>query len=389
MEKSYFLALPSKACDPRYKGPNAEEFIQLLAAMRQCGFHVECPLEEADWEPDSLPGKPSVTMRHRLDTIRSVDRVIAFPKAGDETSPGIMMYVGYAVGIGKPVTVVLNGEDGFDQEWQLAGLSHLKRRDDLHLIDLISYTGSIVHCWDKLRDAMLGTSRTMEKQHSALTDCPFGLDYAWYWEHRTDLFAKWFDGKREVIHYDKVGLCTVKPKRIATEIAHSFSGVRVLDAFAGIGGVAIALARSGKTVLAVESDAARCKMLRENVRLYGVDESVEIINADVLELYQDLDFDCLYLDPSWGGPSYRDTKSFRFNHFKAGRRTSGSFVKNMIRHAFERHREVGITLPNNFHFPELTQLHRSLCRKLGTDERQLRLQWGQLKDRVLFMTVFM
>ena len=52
---------------------------------------------------------------------------------------------------------------------------------------------------------------------------------------------------------DREGLFSTKPEGIALQIARNTPGTVVLDAFCGVGGSAIAFARAGKRVVAVDN----------------------------------------------------------------------------------------------------------------------------------------
>jgi 16S rRNA (guanine(966)-N(2))-methyltransferase RsmD len=84
-------------------------------------------------------------------------------------------------------------------------------------------------------------------------------------------------------------------------------GARVLDLFAGAGGVGLeALSRGAAEATFVERDARAIAALRENVEALGVGEAARVRRADVLRdleaLYRAGErFDIVFLDPPYDG----------------------------------------------------------------------------------------
>ncbi len=83
------------------------------------------------------------------------------------------------------------------------------------------------------------------------------------------------------------------------------AGARVLDLFAGAGGVGLeALSRGAAHATFIESDAPAVAALRDNVKGLGVGALVRVRRADVLRelpsLYRDGElFDIVFLDPPY------------------------------------------------------------------------------------------
>ena len=88
-------------------------------------------------------------------------------------------------------------------------------------------------------------------------------------------------------------------------LAPRLPGARVLDLFAGAGGVGLeALSRGAAHATFVESDARAVTALRDNVEALGVGGLVRVRRADVLRelaaLYRDGErFDVVFLDPPY------------------------------------------------------------------------------------------
>lgn len=129
--------------------------------------------------------------------------------------------------------------------------------------------------------------------------CPYGPEYQPFWDMRYELFTR-FD-EAEV---DAGGLYTMVPEAHALEMARRARGRTVLDICSGIGSMSIAFARCGQQVIAVEIDARRAAMAAHNARLYGVQDRIQAIAADITAASTlralPRDIDTVWLDPPWG-----------------------------------------------------------------------------------------
>ncbi|HEY8127031.1 MAG TPA: methyltransferase domain-containing protein [Methylocystis sp.] len=197
-------------------------------------------------------------------------------------------------------------------------------------------------------------------------DNPFGENAQKYWDRRYALFSKWDEG----VETDEIGLFSVKPERFALDVAKLLKGHTVLDAFCGIGGSAIAFARCGKRVIAVDIDRDRLSMAKRNADVYGVSEHIEFIHGDVLEAYPKLSFDALNIDPPWGGPEYFKKARFGWRDFSPN-------PLPLIQRAIHSGVAVAVGLPANFSEDELREL------PAGTVLRESRDA-----TRVLFRTAY-
>ena len=108
----------------------------------------------------------------------------------------------------------------------------------------------------------------------------------------------------------------VTPENIAAYISTRMSRKEVIhDCCSGVGGNSIQFALKGMRVIAVDLNAARLNMLRNNARVYGVMERIESINRDVVDYLDDLSDDrdryleAFFISPPWGGHHCRDKQS--------------------------------------------------------------------------------
>ncbi|MEV1020958.1 methyltransferase domain-containing protein [Streptomyces sp. NPDC050264] len=87
---------------------------------------------------------------------------------------------------------------------------------------------------------------------------------------------------------------------VATYRAESFRALgvsSVADLCCGIGGDAIALARAGISVLAVDRDPETCAVARANAAALGLDDLIEVREADVTEV-DTTPYDAVFVDPA-------------------------------------------------------------------------------------------
>jgi SAM-dependent methyltransferase len=103
-------------------------------------------------------------------------------------------------------------------------------------------------------------------------------------------------------HDDAIGRMSLTPEPLAMRMAAWAQGRAVVDAGCGIGGNAIAFARAGCRVLAIEADAARLELARHNATVYGVARQIEFVHGDALVLVPERRDPerILFVDPPWG-----------------------------------------------------------------------------------------
>jgi tRNA (adenine57-N1/adenine58-N1)-methyltransferase len=99
-------------------------------------------------------------------------------------------------------------------------------------------------------------------------------------------------------HFERTG-APMMPRDVGLVVGHT--GVadddRVLDAGTGTGVLAAYLARCGATVRTYERDADFAAVARENMRLAGVDDRVEVRTGDITDALNELGtFDVVTLD---------------------------------------------------------------------------------------------
>ncbi|TFY56049.1 hypothetical protein EVG20_g9082 [Dentipellis fragilis] len=135
-------------------------------------------------------------------------------------------------------------------------------------------------------------------------------------EHLQKYFAqrhRFFSLYDEGCLLDEEGWYSVTPEAVADQIAERCRCGTVLDAFCGVGGNAIAFARTCERVIALDISPIRLALARHNAEIYGVADRIEFILADYMSFARSIradpanrPIDVVFLSPPWGGPAYLD-----------------------------------------------------------------------------------
>jgi trimethylguanosine synthase len=150
--------------------------------------------------------------------------------------------------------------------------------------------------------------------------------------HHTDFSQRkrYFTLYDEGCLLDEEGWYSVTPELIATQIAERCRCDTVLDAFCGVGGNAIAFAKTCEhgmhvanlfrphltrivlTVIALDISPVRLALAKHNAVIYGVADRIDFILADYISFAHEYisrppgkhPIDVVFLSPPWGGPDY-------------------------------------------------------------------------------------
>ncbi|MSP72231.1 MAG: methyltransferase domain-containing protein [Myxococcales bacterium] len=111
---------------------------------------------------------------------------------------------------------------------------------------------------------------------------------------------------RDGVLLDEEGRFSLTPEVLADGLASGTRGRRVFDLGCGAGGNALAFARAGAEVVAIDRDRSRLDLARHNARLCGVEARIEFRHLDVvrhaaaLEEEAAVDDALVFVDPPWG-----------------------------------------------------------------------------------------
>jgi len=110
-------------------------------------------------------------------------------------------------------------------------------------------------------------------------------------------------------------LYSATPESIALYQAEKMNCKTIVDGFCGVSGNAIAFAMSGAVVYTIEKDKSPNEIAKHNAKIYFVSDKIKFIHGDFFEEAPKIKAEGIFLDPSWGGPEYRDLKKFKLLHF--------------------------------------------------------------------------
>eukprot|EP00924_Labyrinthula_sp_SR-Ha-C_P011371 snap_masked-scaffold_36-processed-gene-2.81-mRNA-1 protein AED:0.16 eAED:0.16 QI:0/-1/0/1/-1/1/1/0/349 len=171
-----------------------------------------------------------------------------------------------------------------------------------------------------------------------------------YWNQRFRLFSKFDDG----ILLDEESFYSVTPQRIAEHLAERCRCHLIVDLFSGCGGNSIQFAYTCNRVIGVEMDAKRISYAQNNAKIYKVENYLEFIQANVLNIYQNLVsfVDVVFMSPPWGGPEYKDQKTFNLHSVLI----SGVSLFDLILKVLKAFENVVVFLPRNLDEDQILEL---------------------------------
>lgn len=105
-------------------------------------------------------------------------------------------------------------------------------------------------------------------------------------------------------HISKIIITHIKSLKL------NINDITITDATAGVGGNTISFGMKFKYVNAIEIDNIRASYLKNNIDIYNL-KNINIINDDYTKIYTSLNQDVVFIDPPWGGKSYKDHSNLK------------------------------------------------------------------------------
>ncbi|TFY77690.1 hypothetical protein EWM64_g6324 [Hericium alpestre] len=191
---------------------------------------------------------------------------------------------------------------------------------------------------------------------------PYYSDASQVPEHLQKYFSqryRFFSLYDEGCLLDEEGWYSVTPEAVANQIADRCRCTTILDAFCGVGGNAIAFAKTCERVIALDTSATRLALARHNAVIYGVEDRIEFVLADYLDFARSQrsntkarKIDVVFLSPPWGGPSYLSGNTSP----PSGEEGDDAAVEQIV----NAHPEYSLSSIQPVHGRELVQLTRQI-----------------------------
>tara|TARA_B110000858_G_C17770451_1_gene459332 strand:+ start:387 stop:1136 length:750 start_codon:yes stop_codon:yes gene_type:complete len=121
--------------------------------------------------------------------------------------------------------------------------------------------------------------------------------------------------------------------------------ITITDATANNGGNTIAFAKTFLKVQSVEIDKTEYDILVNNLKVYGI-TNVDTLNEDYTKIMLTLKQDVVFMDPPWGGPSYKKKKLLKL---KLGHH----FIETLINKLKDKSKLIVLKVPFNYDFSYL------------------------------------
>ncbi|KAI6014419.1 Tgs1 protein [Pisolithus microcarpus] len=190
---------------------------------------------------------------------------------------------------------------------------------------------------------------------------------------------------------DEEGWYSVTPERIASQIAERCRCDVILDAFCGVGGNAIAFAKTCHRVIAMDNSPTRLALARHNATIYGVADRIEFVLADYIAFAHSYlarweaittshpintgpdakrrPIDVVFLSPPWGGPEYISRQLHGANDISDTDAIAVDGATNGIPNGYgngtESHPEFSLSYMRPIHGAELFQLTRRITNNVA------------------------
>lgn len=117
--------------------------------------------------------------------------------------------------------------------------------------------------------------------------------------------------KYDNLKIDEIGLYSISTPKNADYISKLIrkhikkENIIITDAMAGVGGNTLSFSSFFYYVISIELDLIRFNYLVSNINLYMKTNTI-CINGDYMDLLYKIQQDVIFLDPPWGGKTYKE-----------------------------------------------------------------------------------
>ena len=153
------------------------------------------------------------------------------------------------------------------------------------------------------------------------------------------------------LKYDPEGLYSLSHKEDADKLSNlikeKYGNISILDGTSGVGGNSISFGKNFTSVISIEINYERFKLLEENINLYQLSNT--LICGNFLD-YLNMNYDLIFLDPPWGGPNYKFEKIIKIQ-------INGNSLKNITQILKEKDKIIVWKLPFNYDLKEFSKFN--------------------------------
>jgi len=142
-----------------------------------------------------------------------------------------------------------------------------------------------------------------------------------------------------------------KLAKIIRSFLPSDNKVTITDATANMGGATLAFSNYFNFVNSVEIIPFHCKILSNNIKVYGMENKVKVHCLDYLDVGNVLEQDAIFFDPPWGGPDY---KKLELMDMYLDDISIADIIKSLIDR--KKIKVISIRVPFNYDFKKLLGL---------------------------------
>jgi hypothetical protein len=166
------------------------------------------------------------------------------------------------------------------------------------------------------------------------------------------LFKKLDPSLRAQMQLDKEAFYSVTDQRVADKISNFLlelvpASSTITDGTSCVGGNVMSFSKVFHSVNAVERDATRFQMLKNNCALVKC-ANVNFFKDDYMQMAGTLKQDLIFMDPPWGGPDYKHLTSVELE-------LSGTPMPEVCEQLSRYARYIVLKLPENFNHEGLTE----------------------------------
>ena len=191
-------------------------------------------------------------------------------------------------------------------------------------------------------------------------------------------FPKFKKVNPSLLKITNVGLYSIATPEISKSICYYIlkyvktNKITITDALGNVGGMTLMFAHIFDKTNVCEIIPLHCKVLSNNLTVYGLLNKVNIICGDYFDYMLKLKQDVIFLDPPWGGYNYKKATdlSLCLNNINIA-----CIISELLKHT----KYIFLLVPHNFNFD---YFFKKLLLLSGTTDKTVKINLHSLCDRL-------